>query len=675
MTEKKTDNKNFDRFCSAFQPCGMWPERNTACGPASSWGRAATVVVLILTALATTAATHAQNVTAPSPDWSHARHAHRLVERWLDQGGVSEQPPESGLTVQGMSGVMVMLRWSGQAVGKGEALVENPREPVRLEPLVWRAARDAIAQTQASMRDARQKSRELGEVEGDTDISIEAVADRLSVSVEVGGKPEPIVQRPGSTHRELIARFIPGWHGLMMAPRSRPNQRAAVWPGEALARNIPPGSQLVQLLVATGHAPEHLIEVAQPDGPMLWRFEVIHCARPAPNEPVLELVRGNRPLPPRPISEASIRTMAGRITDHLLGRVRDDGSVMGEYAPASGRYHPESADPDNAALLAYALAHRAAALGEDATERRDLLARRTRRVLRRLADGPAEQVHPLAPAPTALLVLTWHALPDDPATRPITQTLAQRLIGVTARQMPAGDTAPADDNDADADPATALSTPEQCLVLAALAREHRRTREGSIAQVLETHLPRLVDQVEITAQLTSATWLDTALRHWRPDADSPTVDKLRDDWRARLADAGAELRDLQISSVSAPLPTDVIGGVPLGGSLERLGDWREPDWRTAMAMDLFAATLRDPQLLSREDQLSTLLAGSLAARFIGQLMFDRISAYYVRQPSEAIGGVRASLWDHSLGVAPSAMSLLATTDLLAAIEAMSQNGQ
>ncbi len=108
-------------------------------------------------------------------------------------------------------------------------------------------------------------------------------------------------------------------------------------------------------------------------------------------------------------------------------------------------------------------------------------------------------------------------------------------------------------------------------------------------------------------------------------------------------------------------PADVIGGFELEPA--PVGTPPAPNWRTAQLLAFLSICLREDGITADRDALGWVLNAGLAARFIAQLMMDEASAYYVRSLPDAIGGVRMALWDNQLGLAPTALSLLACVQL------------
>jgi len=112
---------------------------------------------------------------------------------------------------------------------------------------------------------------------------------------------------------------------------------------------------------------------------------------------------------------------------------------------------------------------------------------------------------------------------------------------------------------------------------------------------------------------------------------------------------------------------DVIGGFALSNRPSSAPP--APDWHSAQVLALLATSMRDPKLMSDQDELGWLLTGSLTARFLGQLMMDKPSCYYVPAMDEALGGMRLSLWDNRLSISATAMSLLALTEMQTTVDA------
>lgn len=144
--------------------------------------------------------------------------------------------------------------------------------------------------------------------------------------------------------------------------------------------------------------------------------------------------------------------------------------------------------------------------------------------------------------------------------------------------------------------------------------------------------------------------------------------------RRRLEVVSRVLRQLRRCQVTEPAlgPDDVVGGVDLYSTPKQGAPC--PDWRTAQALSLMTAALRHPSLDGRH-RMHLTSECALAARFLGQLMFDRPDCFYVRSPELVLGGVRRRLSDNKLGITPTAVALLAVIDLQESLAALAPTGE
>ncbi len=647
---------------------------------------------------------------APFVDWSHVKQAHRIVEQWVAAGSVDWGQAQQQVWVSGVQGVRVTLRWLGVTLGVGDATIEpagagpSSRDtplaaqpgssgggasgraegdaaalgkPVDLVQLAARAAADAIAAAGQSYLerskgalDEQQKSPLSVPAGADGHLDLAQLGSRLLVDVQVARSFERVTVPASAGPGAIYAQFVPGFHGLRMTRLQEPGvgDTAWMWPGSALAANTQPRSQLIQLLVKLGYDVNNLREVGRGRLVSLERFEVIHVVRVAADQQPQVLVRGNRLIPLGGLDGGAVDELAGRIAAFLCKRAGGDGRMAGTYQPSSDTYDPPVAPVQDVALAVYALARRDAywsrrgRSGADATAEAQTL----RRVAMYLVSGMLDPTVPLQGDPQiAADAVTLMALVESPALLELKgerDQLASRLLSLWQEdgwfRSGAGPQA------------RRVSRPTQSLVVAALAGLAERMRDAELARKVERSEAVLWQGVETGGLVGLVPWVAMTESHLArlgglgaPDAQ-PTRSQRWD----RLGALAEVLRQRQIVAAPQAGPADMVGGFDLtpqpGAAVP------SADWQSARVLAFLALALRQEGLRQERDSVQWLLDCGLTARFVAQLTFDPYSCYYVRSPADVLGGVRTALWDNRVSIGPSAMSLLAITELQETLESL-----
>ena len=619
---------------------------------------------MVLAGLLIGSAGAAEVLQAPLLDGSHGKRAHRMVESWIRDAEVP-QHASLPINVTGLMGVRVTLRMDGVPVGAGEAYRQDLAAAtdalgpaVDLTPLLIQASRKALYDARQTLRTAQETAAKEGRALEDVHVNtLEDIAGDLLVDIQLAEKLTTIKLAPGAPADAIYGSFAPGYHGLRL-PGAQGSLGAVQWPATAIARNTVPHSQITQLLADVGYAPAMADKVARPGGPTLQRFSVRHFVRPTSGAPVTELVRGNVILPPHNISGRTVDNMADRLAEHLQRRFTADGQIRGTYLPTSNQYSPSTAGDEEAALACYALVRQ---LRQQAQLRPDdpSVGKRLAQV-RATADSLGvrllDQAHATEPAAASLILMTLIDAQVPGENTDLRDKLGRFLLslrdpagGFFASKLP-NDTTPR------------VNQATRALIVAGLSALYTQTRDAQLGNVVRDELNQLWQQAQQAPNVAALPWFMAA--HHR------TAKLLASDEVGREAVAEREqglavlvvvLCEQQV--IEPPLlgPADVVGGFELVAG--PAGSPPNPDWRTSQLLGFLALALREPGITANRDSMGWMLSAGLAARFLAQLMVDEPSCYYVRSMPDALGGIRLSLWDNRLAVAPQAMTLLALTEL------------
>jgi len=608
-------------------------------------------------------------IQAPLLDAAHAKACFRMVEGWVRDAAVPDQLDRT-LPVTGAFGVRVSLRDAGQEVGAAAAFVENPGQsldvpgpPVDLVPLLAEATAAALDDYRQTLRDARAKAGQLipDAASDDDDAPARTLnTERLDVGLEIAHHLQSVHLPRAAPTAELYSKFAPGFHGLRV--KGPDDEEAAVtWPSLALAWNSAPKSQLVQPLAQLGYPIDAIDRVARTGGPPLQRFETFHILRPSRSQPIERLIRGNLATPRRqPVSDL-IEITADRIAAHLGNRFIRDDQVRGTYHPSPNRYDPPVASPTDSALAAYALARYSRvrrALGQEDV-RVQTAGERARAVAASVARGWLDHDEG-GPAAGALCLLTFCELPVGGAEQVLRDRLAAAILALRRAD---GRFHSRPDPDA---PPVNLAT--SALIAASLTALHAQTREPAMADAARAALDAAYARVARNPDVSALPWVMIA--HDRATGSLAENNEINHgQWRG-LAGLVDLLNDQHIFEQPLLGPRDVVGGFELAKAPP--GAPPNPDWRTGQLLLFLSVALRHEQVRGERNPFDWLLPAQGAARFVARLTFDAVNDFYVKSPEDTLGGVRISLWDNTLAVAPSAIGLLALTELQATSQVLNQ---
>lgn len=598
-------------------------------------------------------------IEAPLLDASHSQRAFRLVERWLADS-TSARRRSKPIQVTGLVGVRVVLRNSGVTVGEGRAYrvdllnaLDGPGEPVDLVPLLLLAVERAEIGVLESLADTRLRSVLAGRTMSDTKkLSVADVSANLNIELELGHDLRTVSVPKDAADDAVFSHFAPCYHGLAFVDGKKA-EWSWIWPGDATARNITPSSQLVLGLKGLDRKREAVKKLGRPRGVGLARFSTIQMVRPYTGSDPTVLIRSRSPQPRYAVNERDLVSMGDRLIEHLSNRFTSDGEVRGTYHPTSGRYDPPLAVEDQAALACYAMVHHSRYLMQIKPEDKSsiVFARRATRLASQLAEDALFSEEEIQPRVFSLLLLTLIEAPESISDQALRDRVGQRLLNyVKPKDQQAG---------------KGMSAGALSLSAAALGAWYERTREEAVGEVVWELMDRLWEDPQRAPNLVALPWL-ALTQGWVGEllvqADATGARKTELDRRRQvLAEVIDRLCVYQVIDKPKLGPDDVQGGFVL--SPGPAGSPPNPDWRNAQPLMFISTMLRDDVATKGQDKLGWLLSAGYSARFVEQLMMSDASCYYVRDRVAAKGAVRMAPWDNRLALAPTAMSLLAVTEL------------
>jgi hypothetical protein len=606
----------------------MLTERNAPFSGVWRWLNAGLSIVAV-----SMSATHARSV-----EEDLAREAYVVAQNWVDRGHVP-QATVSILMTQ-VSAVHATLRLRGATVGQSTAEAPEflPGGPAAdVMPLVLSAVGRAMEDAAATLSS---RGSAAGPRAG------------LALDLQFAGPLEPVrLERLA----ELPGRIVLNAQGLAMQDGGR---RAWSFPGNGTAANLQLDGHLNRLIAELNLPLDRKPGVGSNDGPPLFRFEVVHITTPVNATEPVTLYRGNELLAAEPLDDQRLALIGEQLADYLTHRQRKDGRFAGTYEPTPDQYRPETADAIGSAAAVYALA-RAARLSTVSQPERQRAARLGLETLVTsigTPDASGRQVIGRDLEATAMAVLALLEAPGGSEFR----EARDRLVGaLAAMQSKEGSFR------SSVDPkARPVSAGAQALGAAAMVRAFDASRdpkllERSRAALRALKLPDEGDEHRLLPWLAiAATELQRLDRPWDQHAVLGEI-------CGRML--GRQVRPWAVEESAGSFSPDTVGGFLVGARL-----LPEPTHDSAWVLAGLAVAMRDPQTVEPGQRARWLVNSGLAARFVAQLTFQPSSAYYTRNPNEAIGGARVALYDNRQPLEATAAALLGVTELRHALRELAQ---
>ena len=581
---------------------------------------------------------------SPLPEPAGVVGAYAAARGWVDEFTVpAPADAAASLPIQDATGVCVILRHKGRVVGAAQDV----------------QAGGAEGDSEGDLMVRRAVGRALGQVLGDPAVANlpgeyrDRIGLMLTVQLEVSGAMEPLLGRSAKDYAEQIE---PGLDGLALR---RGQKWACLFPGRMLSLNTAdnPVAQLPGLAMKLGLAAGELERRVASGEVTVYRFRTIHLAQGGPDEAPFQAIRGGRLLPQSEVTPKGIMEFAGGIASHLLATFwpgDEPLGLMGTYRGVPDDFQPLIASPAEQALAAMALTRYAAASG---VEPEEAAAARVgaKRILRELAQNADSEPDPLADVASCAAIV--HAVCSMPPGD-VEAAVAELMKDAVKRF---------DEDWQDeigfvrTDPQTGVRRrarpQEQALAASAMARLLAASIDGSelvsrqrVRLALDTAWSAAPEHQHVSL-LPWIGWgeMDYARATGRSPANLTRLQRVRE-----LLDRSRVMRG------DRPDEPDLEGGFDLTGP----DGFSRTTSQSARPAAWLAAMLREPRLTAPE-QVPAAVDGHLRTmRFLMQLAVREDDAWACRNPTRAVGGVRAATWDRDQPVGAQALSLLAASETL-----------
>lgn len=521
---------------------------------------------------------------------------------------VRELAVPEGATGPEVVGACVTLRFDGRVVGQGTIFGGGSLSLPEATRIAVGQARERLPVTRDAMAEER----------------LVLAAGQMTVSLELAGAGVP-VEKP--TQADLVATFSPGVHGVAVRFG---DLAAAVYPAEMLWTSQDVPGALRRLIVGvTGDSAlalrpiEEVLEGAQM---RVLRFRTRHVAQLSPGGEARLLQRGGRF-----VSSADVRSMdalvawAEGIGEFVIGQ-RD----VGVYLPVSGTVR-SAPSPLQRALRMYSFTE-VHLVGWDMGFSKRARAEAGYEAGKILEAWDAGEAIPAAVV-SLLAVSLERVLPgsDDGWEAGRARVLAE------LQRLAAG--------------IESVPVPERPMVAWALAELGRTGEARAIMPVCRrsSHPGELVERMP---------WLGFAeieLARAEGVASAPALREMREMlWRLQVTRA-----DLAASDA------DLAGGVVFSRSLTRL-----PTWQVARPLAFMGPMLAEPTLTEAGELPAEMARLFESLRFLRQLSAGAHEGHMYAPGGAWQWGVRPGVWDQSMPIETSAMTLICVCRTIRSLEVL-----
>lgn len=582
--------------------------------------------------------------------------------------GDVEIPSYAKLKLPRATAANVVLRFGGEVVGRGEASADDVMSVQSGDPRVLlRATRDAMTEAVLKLPLKQGPGR---------DESLRKMASELAISIELAGRFTPL---EAATWAEAELSLAPGLDGICVSVPSTEKavgKSAVEFPTQMLMRNILPHRAIAvsaAQVIGEGGAAAALDEpkiIRERHGVRMSRFRVVHLSQAGPGKEPEFLYRGSRLVPwQRAMTRDELWDMGKRLGTHLALRQQ---TVEPEAAAASTQENRKST------------------ILQDPSIERSGMASDVSQALAAVALQRAAQVNLVAPE-------AWHALRayfegKDEAISPT----AKRFLHVSGA-WPFGDGAFI---------SRLSGIPLGERGIAALGyrplgysgvedpRSQLVVRETAARELEACMLPALSAQdADLLSALPWAGWGALAVADARHDERVAKLSGKPKEWEGAASrvvpvesediPGAARLRELRSAtwkhqfsiSSSGSDAQDLTGGIVFTKGLTDGRGTVLPTWQCARPLAFIATMLREPRLTEPQERTKELVQLMSALRYLRQLQVDDSNAWMYSEPGKAMGAIRASVWDKSLPLDASSMTLLCVVEAIKSLDALTADAQ
>lgn len=681
-----------------------------------------------LTQPATAAATSPVSIAGQAPAPASAMRAFELLRSALDDarplaaiedvrgpgtatGADARADGES--TAMGLfpiHGASIQIRLHGRVIGAASRLaIQRLTRDDESHALVRDAFNEALAEALASLRLPNDATR---------DEVAKSLTREMTLSVEVAGLAVPIEP---ATWAELAQRVNPGVTGL--ASRVGPNDEPrALFPSDVLSKGATTlaalSGQIAQQIGEGGAAAvlDELNVLREKRSLRLFTFASTHVAQGLPRSSPVFLLRGSRLVDRQSVTLASLREWTTHAGEHLIARsesmlnaTRDKPTGLGTIKPwlEQGGSAAQQASSGEVLLAAIAL-RRAAGLAEIDHRWRAKAQAAADRLINHVCAAPVAERQAWDAPTCALLVVALDQMGAHEQREARIEAAARVWAAFT--ETPSVTTAPGFDR----------SLPESArgLVALALVIEAERSINAAEKTVPASAASEKGDPLALARSAVRAAFADTPPerlvgqmpwllwaeqrlarleRNRKLEADRPASTPSSPSSTSSTSPAPVvftplpsavalrSVRDVcwqfQFDARDAQAETlDLVGGIVFTSSGGGGGGGRVtplPTWNTARAGAFLAAALREPSITDASERLVQVARLLKLAAFLRQLQVDEHSAWACVSPGDggrgggAIGGVRASTWDHQMPPDATSFTLLTYAELIESITSLS----
>jgi hypothetical protein len=565
----------------------------------------------------------------------------------LDASSLDEPADRRGRLVASA----VTLRLDGRVVGRGHDAADDGATLRRAAAAAIAEARERLPVGNSAVAEAQRK----------------ALASRLAISLELAGDLVPISPTTYAEADQTVLRGIEGV-GVRIGDVVR-----IVSPATMLVNGMSPGDALVAAISAASGDPLLAVRTdprAQPPAiaaakaATFYKFHVAHLAQLDSGGQPTFLFRGGKVVAQRDITVESLRRQADAHVDWLLrwDSVRRSASPdwpRGAYLPSRDAFEPADASLAEFAVATYAI-HRFIAVKAKFQAGADPW-----RIVRPGADAAAPlrfgprrlEQQPLANVDAGPMFGCLHALV---AMSPYEHAPIEP--GATPPEVAAQDASLAMLYSASAGWSEQVPPNTRAFAAFVLARratlvpgEPGRDERMAVARAATRSIFRETRPELLVKHMPWLGWSELLLAG---DGEVPAAPALRDMrdliWKFQMTDedAGEEGPDL-------------VGGIVFTSSAELLPT--SQSLRPLAFVSTMAGDLRLTDAHERPMQVARMLR---SLRFVRQLAMDESACHAAANPSMAMWGVRASLWDMRQSPEATSLALLTVCNALESLEAI-----